>query len=364
MAPSILIIDDDEDFGSALTSFLEEKDFNVQWHYSLGSAREFLRRQQLPDMILLDVMLKDGNGLIFMNELRKMDRTKHIPVIMMSAIRNKNPDRLAGLEFGADDYLNKPFDFRELVLRMNRILTSKQHSVSKSPPSPEPPNLLEENPSIEEGLVPIDLDDPEKALILRQMRLAFGSLILAPTDFVRHIPVDLKKRVGIFCIGVTALGWGIQIGIANGSFGGFFVGSIVCGAGLAGLAAFFSWVVEWVLGLKRQRIVFNDVFIPFMASFGPLVLSSWLGVVYVFGVEGKPFEFTLGPALIFPSQIASNTLGYLLRRLDIFELWSVALLAFFMLNLFKKKPRHVLLWVGGAWGLVMVMVGVVRRVFL
>jgi two-component system response regulator CpxR len=106
----VLLVDDDQELCSLLSSWLEQDGFQVESLHDTQSALQRLAVKPLPEAVVLDVMLPDGNGL----ELLRTLRTTHagLPVLMLSA-RGEPTDRILGLELGADDYLSKPCDPRE-----------------------------------------------------------------------------------------------------------------------------------------------------------------------------------------------------------------------------------------------------------
>lgn len=115
---NLLLIDDDVELSELLSSWLQQEGFLVTACHDGRSARQQLS-QQAPDAVVLDVMLPDGSGL----ELLKQLRSEHpeLPVLMLSA-RGEPLDRILGLELGADDYLAKPCDPRELTARLRAVL--------------------------------------------------------------------------------------------------------------------------------------------------------------------------------------------------------------------------------------------------
>ncbi|MBE3640633.1 response regulator [Mangrovicoccus algicola] len=117
-APTILIVDDDPEIRSLLARYLSQQGLRVQ---TAASRRESETRlaQGLPDLAVLDVMLPDGSGLEICRDLRA--RHAHLPIIMLTALK-EDVDRIIGLEIGADDYLGKPFNPRELVARIKAVL--------------------------------------------------------------------------------------------------------------------------------------------------------------------------------------------------------------------------------------------------
>ncbi|MFJ4346650.1 response regulator transcription factor [Pseudomonas sp. NPDC089401] len=114
----LLLIDDDQELCELLGSWLTQEGFVVRACHDGQSARQALA-EQAPAAVVLDVMLPDGSGL----ELLKQLRSEHaeLPVLMLSA-RGEPLDRILGLELGADDYLAKPCDPRELTARLRAVL--------------------------------------------------------------------------------------------------------------------------------------------------------------------------------------------------------------------------------------------------
>ncbi len=112
-----MIVDDDAKLRSLLVKYLEGYGFITQ---TLADGSEVLQtlRVEAPDIVILDVMLGRENGLDILKEIRQQSA---IPVIMLTA-KGEDTDRIVGLELGADDYLPKPFNPRELLARMNSVL--------------------------------------------------------------------------------------------------------------------------------------------------------------------------------------------------------------------------------------------------
>lgn len=117
-APDILIVDDDHEIRTLLSRYLEEQGFRVSTAGDLRSCNEVLSRRA-PDLMVLDVMLPDGSGLDLCRDL--WGRRPRIPVILLTALK-EDIDRILGLEIGADDYLGKPFNPRELAARIRAVL--------------------------------------------------------------------------------------------------------------------------------------------------------------------------------------------------------------------------------------------------
>ena len=113
----ILIIDDDEKIRLLLKKFLENNEFRVSDAESTEEAKKIMQ-SLIFDLLVVDIMMPGQNGLDFLKEIRK---TSQMPVLMLTAMSDPE-DRLDGLEIGADDYMTKPFEPRELLLRIQNIL--------------------------------------------------------------------------------------------------------------------------------------------------------------------------------------------------------------------------------------------------
>ena len=117
MAKTILIIDDDEKLNKLLTEFLG--DFGFKTHSATHPKDGFKKlKHQSPDLVILDVMLPGMDGFEVCKTIRQ---TSAVPIIMLTA-RGELMDKVVGLELGADDYLPKPFEPRELVARIHSVL--------------------------------------------------------------------------------------------------------------------------------------------------------------------------------------------------------------------------------------------------
>jgi two-component system, OmpR family, phosphate regulon response regulator OmpR len=117
---SLLLVDDDERLAGMVSDYLQANGHSVRHAASLAQARMALA-QASPDAMVLDLMLPDGDGLDFTKELRQDQRTQRLPLLMLTA-RGEPTDRVLGLELGADDYLSKPFESRELLARIKALL--------------------------------------------------------------------------------------------------------------------------------------------------------------------------------------------------------------------------------------------------
>lgn len=127
---TVLVVEDEQDIRELLAYHLEREGYTV---LQAGDGKEGLElaRTRRPDLILLDLMLPKMDGLAVCRELERSTDTVHIPIIMLTA-RGEDVDRILGFELGADDYVVKPFNTRELLLRIRAILR-RQNAAESSP---------------------------------------------------------------------------------------------------------------------------------------------------------------------------------------------------------------------------------------
>jgi diguanylate cyclase (GGDEF)-like protein len=127
----ILVVEDDFDIANMLRIYFTGQGYNVEVA-SRGSDALTMCRRQLPDLIVLDIMLPDMDGYTVCRELRTTTRTRHIPIIFLTQ-KDERSDRIQGLELGADDYITKPFDIEELKLRVRRAIATYKHTNMTDP---------------------------------------------------------------------------------------------------------------------------------------------------------------------------------------------------------------------------------------
>ncbi|MEA2116320.1 MAG: response regulator [Thermodesulfobacteriota bacterium] len=126
MTETILIVDDNLDNVTLLDKVLGKAGYRTLKAYN-GEEAVKLTRENDPDLILLDIMMPIMDGFTACEILKKDDTTKHIPILMLTA-KHEIPDKVKGLEIGADDYITKPFDFRELLARIkSRLKLANEH---------------------------------------------------------------------------------------------------------------------------------------------------------------------------------------------------------------------------------------------
>ncbi len=118
--PRVLVVEDDEQVAGVLLQVLSDQQFDVEVRATLAQARSSVKKG-LPDIIILDRQLPDGDGMEFCRELRRHPLNRNVPILFLTA-RKSTSDRVLGLDEGADDYLAKPFNPVELTARVRAIL--------------------------------------------------------------------------------------------------------------------------------------------------------------------------------------------------------------------------------------------------
>lgn len=126
----VIIVDDEPDIIELVTLHLNKTGYRVRSFENGSSALDYIQ-QNPPDLIILDLMLPDYDGLELCKMLKKDDKYSSIPVIMLTA-RNEEMDKVLGLEIGADDYVTKPFSPRELIARIKAVLRRENKFVKSN----------------------------------------------------------------------------------------------------------------------------------------------------------------------------------------------------------------------------------------
>ncbi|MGL6075623.1 MAG: response regulator [Fimbriiglobus sp.] len=129
-SPRILMIEDERGLVQSLTWYFDREGYET---HTSNDGAEGLRKAQtlIPDLILLDIMLPSMDGLAICRELRAGERTKHIPIIMMTA-KSEETDQLVGYNMGADDYVTKPFSNKVLLQKVKVLLRRSETPAEKS----------------------------------------------------------------------------------------------------------------------------------------------------------------------------------------------------------------------------------------
>jgi two-component system, OmpR family, phosphate regulon response regulator PhoB len=126
----ILVVEDEPDISALVAYHLAKESYRVR---TASTGPEALRAMEVetPDLVLLDLMLPGASGLEVLQEIRRREAWREVPVILLTA-RREESDRLEGLRLGADDYVSKPFSPQEVVLRVGAVLRRvRQHPPSR-----------------------------------------------------------------------------------------------------------------------------------------------------------------------------------------------------------------------------------------
>jgi two-component system phosphate regulon response regulator PhoB/two-component system alkaline phosphatase synthesis response regulator PhoP len=175
MSKLIAIVDDEPDILELVSIHLEKNGYQSEKFLNGEAFLEFLQKSH-PDLIVLDLMLPDMDGLDICKYLRKEDDLSSIPVIMLTA-KGEETDKILGLELGADDYVTKPFSPKELVARIRAVLRRKQETAATK--------ILSAG-----GILSIDTDKHE-------VRVSSRKIDLTSTEF-RILQLLMSKKGWVF----------------------------------------------------------------------------------------------------------------------------------------------------------------------
>ncbi len=139
----ILVVEDDPDISNMLRIYFQSQDYEVSVAQRGEEALEVCRHQ-LPNVVVLDIMLPDMDGYDVCRELRSNLRTSHIPIIFLTQ-KDERSDKIRGLELGADDYITKPFDVEELKLRVRNAMARARYESLTNPTTGLPSGRLIED---------------------------------------------------------------------------------------------------------------------------------------------------------------------------------------------------------------------------
>ena len=194
--PHILVVDDDRRIRSLLQSYLAENGFRISVAASAQEAREQMRIMAF-DLVVLDIMMPGETGLSLARSLRENGNA--VPVLMLSALA-ETPDRIAGLESGSDDYLAKPFEPRELLLRIRGLLRRQEQPARGRTEIAFGPYVFHlQRGELRKGAEPVRLTSREREF-LRTLAASAGTPVargdLAPEaseDGARSVDVQINR---------------------------------------------------------------------------------------------------------------------------------------------------------------------------
>ncbi len=156
----IYCVEDDLNIRELITYTLSSLGFEVQ---GFGLGRDFFAAiaEETPDLVLLDIMLPDCDGITILGKLRSSNLTTDIPVILLTA-KSSQIDKIKGLDSGADDYITKPFDIMELVSRINAVL--RRYGGKES-------NLIYRGLSMDLGARKVTVEEQEISLTYKEFEI-------------------------------------------------------------------------------------------------------------------------------------------------------------------------------------------------
>jgi two-component system alkaline phosphatase synthesis response regulator PhoP len=183
----ILVVDDDRAIVKVVRSYLEQAGYAVQVAHDGESALHALRSNR-PDLVVLDLMLPDRDGWEITRLIRADGTLAALPIIMLTA-RVEDMDKIIGLELGADDYITKPFNAREIVARV-RALLRRAHFTQSAPP-----------PTLRVGALLLDVDQRllrvgDKAVDLTRTEFTLLQLLMANPGHTFTRDELLEKSMG------------------------------------------------------------------------------------------------------------------------------------------------------------------------
>ena len=178
----ILVVDDDNRIRDLVKQYLEENHFLITTAKDASDARKKIEIIKF-DIIILDIMMPGETGLSLTEEIKKKDT---IPIILLTA-KGEAKDRIQGLEFGADDYLGKPFEPKELLLRINNILNKTQ-----KPDLPEEVSIGKSKVNLKK--LSIKMNDQIKKINIQERKILEKMLGSPGKVFTRN---DIGKIINI-----------------------------------------------------------------------------------------------------------------------------------------------------------------------
>lgn len=167
MKNKILFVEDEHDLGNVIKQYLEVMDFDIDWCTNGNTALQVFKEKNFQyNMLIIDIQLPGMDGFELAERVSRMDN--NVPFLFLTA-RNEKKDRLRGLNLGADDYISKPFDIDELVLRIRNIL--RRHNPAERNRQPPPATVCGDAVLFKEQFRVSIGDDKSVTLTQREMEL-------------------------------------------------------------------------------------------------------------------------------------------------------------------------------------------------
>jgi CheY-like chemotaxis protein len=303
---------------------LSSHGYRVLQAHDANRAYQMLK-QEVPDLIVLDIVLPDVDGLTLCQALRSYPTTRHVPIILVTGTATSTAEKVKGLKFGADDYVLKPFEMDELLERIRALL----RRADQRPPVTAPMGRNEATQASEKA----PLSPQGEVLSLPSV---LSRTLTAPQTLPLQLPACslafLVTLIALLVLGLSfAAGTAVKPVVAclMGIFlWGFEVSVLVVGGSLAGLQ------LRWKEGAPLLSLAAVPLLLKLAAA---CLFSAWTTL--------SPMLFTASPLLFFPAGPAW------IGRLDAFEIGAVVLLSL----LLSKRPgvtRAKAVWIAvSVWAL-------------
>ncbi len=339
----VLVVDDSHVISSLLDDFLTEKGFRVSL---AGTAEEAFAgiKSRLPDIIVLDLVLPDVHGLQFCRVLKSDSKTRHIPVIMVTAKGNDVKDKVEGLKAGADDYITKPFELAEFYERVNAVL--RRVELERERHSQAEAVVVDETPPAEEK-------PPQFEWPLLKKWQKFVSVLLEPAWFFSWMVQGSSPKQGFGFSSLVVLLICAASGLGRLLKAGSHLGTELLSVTVRGALFVAAWLIvsgvfNLIFPLAGKKTQFKPIPSVLGVSLSPILLSRALELIYILA-GGRPGEFSSDLTLIFSSFSSRSVIGFLLGRVDIFELWSLILAGMGLSRLIGMPRKKSFMIVSGIW---------------
>lgn len=219
----ILLVEDDDVIADAIISFLSSEGMSVEHVLSISDAKNIIPKSSF-DLCILDLNLPDGNGITWISWLRKKQYT--LPVLILTA-SNSIDDKVTGLKNGADDYLVKPFDLRELLARLYSIKRRASDRLTNTISHDALTYHVDQNKAFLSGkhiplsrnedlLLKVFLNNPQRILSISQLKdVLYGTYDDVASNALNVHLFNLRKKIGTKAI-ETVRGFGFRLGRIEG----------------------------------------------------------------------------------------------------------------------------------------------------
>jgi len=316
----ILVVDDSEMIRKMIISLLFQNGFSADEAETCEIASKKIK-QRKPDLIILDVELPDIYGTDFCAQLKQNSETRYIPIILCTGTAKNTQDKIHGLDHGADDYILKPFDIREMISRVHSLLRRVDLGVELAGKKQIKSDELLKTVSYEPAVDPSSLQE------VSFLKL-FGTLLIAPKIAFTYFKFQKSSHL------IQLLGWTLLTLSFFSGFPQLMRGeySETLKSSLLTLIRSGVWIILSVLLFKlcfkfflKKQIPWVELMGILTLSFFPFVLKELLAGIYVLslGYPAQTEQFSAG--LLFWMTTSSKFQHLVFKLMDIFPLWFIFL---------------------------------------